>query len=44
MDAAIPVGRTGTPQDMADAILYIATASFMTGTCLLVDGGYTLKH
>ncbi|KAI6224317.1 hypothetical protein M3Y99_01408500 [Aphelenchoides fujianensis] len=44
MDAAIPVGRVGTPQDMADAILYIANAPFMTGTCLLLDGGFTLKH
>jgi NAD(P)-dependent dehydrogenase (short-subunit alcohol dehydrogenase family) len=38
---AIPLGRVGTPQDMADAILFLLSdrASFITGTELIVDGG-----
>jgi NAD(P)-dependent dehydrogenase (short-subunit alcohol dehydrogenase family) len=38
---AVPLGRVGTPQDMADAILFLLSdrASFITGTELLVDGG-----
>jgi NAD(P)-dependent dehydrogenase (short-subunit alcohol dehydrogenase family) len=39
--AAIPLGRVGTTQDMADACLFLLSdrASFITGTELLVDGG-----
>ena len=38
--AATPLGRLGTPQDVADAVLYLARASFLTGTVLRVDGGF----
>lgn len=37
-----PLGRAGTAEDMAKAIVFLADneqASFITGTCLLVDGG-----
>lgn len=36
-----PLGRVGTPEDIAEAILYLASArsSFVTGTCLVIDGG-----
>jgi pteridine reductase len=37
-----PLGRTGTPDDIADAVLYLATASFLTGHVLVLDGGRTL--
>jgi pteridine reductase len=36
------VGRIGTPDDIADAVLYLARASFVTGTSLVVDGGRLL--
>jgi pteridine reductase len=35
----IPLGRIGTPQDVAGAVLYLANAPFVTGSCLVVDGG-----
>lgn len=38
-----PVGRVGRPQDVADAILYLASAGFMTGQVLTLDGGMTRK-
>lgn len=40
-----PVGRVGTPQDIAKASLFLAAddASFITGTNLVVDGGMTVK-
>ena len=33
------LGRVGEPQDVLDAILYLATADYVTGTTLVVDGG-----
>ncbi|WP_414442804.1 SDR family oxidoreductase [Burkholderia sp. 22PA0106] len=39
--ATIPLGRLSTPQDIANAALYLASdeAEFITGVCLEVDGG-----
>lgn len=36
-----PIGRLGQPQDVAEAVLYLSSksASFITGSILLVDGG-----
>jgi NAD(P)-dependent dehydrogenase (short-subunit alcohol dehydrogenase family) len=36
-----PLGRVGTPEDIADAVLFLASdmARWITGTCLVVDGG-----
>ena len=41
----IPMGRLGIPREIADAILFLASdeASFVTGTELIVDGGYTAQ-
>jgi len=38
-----PAGRAGRPEDIADAVLYLATAGFVTGQVLVVDGGMTRK-
>ena len=41
----IPVGRAGTPEDMAGAALFLASdmASFIVGQTLVVDGGRLLE-
>lgn len=41
-----PAGRVGVPQDIAEAVLFLADgdkAGFITGTNLVVDGGMTVK-
>lgn len=37
------LGRVGSPDDVADAVLYLARASFVTGATLVVDGGRLLQ-
>lgn len=37
-----PTGRNGTPEDVAEAFLYLARASFVTGQNLAVNGGFVL--
>ena len=39
----IPLRRTGTPQDVAEAVRYLAGAEFVTGVVLPVDGGRRLN-
>lgn len=40
--AAIPLGRMGTPEEVAEAVAYLATASYVTGEVLRVDGGIAM--
>ena len=37
-----PVGRNGTPEDVAQAFIYLADAPFVTGQVLAVNGGYVI--
>jgi pteridine reductase len=39
----IPLGRTGTPADVAAAVRYLAGAQFVTGAILPIDGGRHLS-
>ena len=40
----IPLGRLGTPEDIANTVLFLASdrANFITGQTISVDGGYTM--
>lgn len=46
MEEAVPLGRLGTPRDVANAFLFLASdeASYITGTTIVVDGGQTLPE
>ena len=43
--ASIPLGRLGTPEDVAHAAVFLASpgAGFVTGHTILVDGGWTAR-
>jgi 3(or 17)beta-hydroxysteroid dehydrogenase len=44
VESGIPVGHMGEPEDIAYAALYLASdeSKYVTGSALIVDGGYTL--
>lgn len=37
--ASLPVGRVGTPEDVAEAYLYLMRGGYSTGSVVVVDGG-----
>ncbi|NUP12523.1 MAG: SDR family oxidoreductase [Polyangiaceae bacterium] len=39
-----PMGHIGEPEDVVDAVIYLASARFVTGVVLPVDGGMTTGH
>jgi 3-oxoacyl-[acyl-carrier protein] reductase len=41
MERSVPLGRLGTPRDVAHAVLFLASdeAAYITGTTIIVDGG-----
>jgi pteridine reductase len=41
--AETALGRVGSPDDVAEAVLYLARAGFVTGASLVVDGGRLLQ-
>lgn len=43
IEQAVPLGRFGTPEEIASAVVFLssARATFITGSCLTVDGGQT---
>src|ERR687891_2951455 len=46
MERAIPLGRLGTPRDVAHAVLFLASdeAAYITGTTIIIDGGQILPE
>jgi len=44
--AVVPMGRLGTPEDLAGPTVFLATddARYITGTCLVVDGGVLVQQ
>jgi 3-oxoacyl-[acyl-carrier protein] reductase len=46
MEDGVPLGRLGTPRDVANTALFLASddASYITGTTIIVDGGQTLPE
>ena len=46
MEDSVPLGRLGTPRDIANAFLFLASdeAAYITGTTIVVDGGQILPE
>ena len=46
MERSVPLGRLGTPRDVAHAVLFLASdeAAYVTGTTIVVDGGQILPE
>ena len=36
-----PIGRIGSPNEIADLVVYLATATYTTGHIHIIDGGWT---
>lgn len=45
IDAGVPMKRFGSPDEIADSVVFLSSlrASFITGSCLVVDGGQTVN-
>lgn len=45
VETAVPMARMGQPSEIADGVIYLAggRSSFVTGTALMVDGGFTQR-
>jgi NAD(P)-dependent dehydrogenase (short-subunit alcohol dehydrogenase family) len=45
LDNRHPIGHVGAPDDVAYGVLYLASdeSKFVTGTELVIDGGYTCQ-
>ncbi|MCW2992913.1 MAG: short-chain dehydrogenase/reductase [Conexibacter sp.] len=45
LNAGIPIGRIGVPEDIAEAVAYLVSgrASYVTGTNLVIDGGQQVR-
>jgi NAD(P)-dependent dehydrogenase (short-subunit alcohol dehydrogenase family) len=43
--ACHPIGRVGTPEDIANLVVFLSSdlAAFITGTCVVIDGGLLAK-
>lgn len=39
-----PLGRPGDPEDIAQAVMFLSQAPWITGTSLIVDGGLTIQQ
>ena len=46
MERAVPLGRLGTPRDVAHAVLFLASdeAAYVIGTTIVIDGGQILPE
>ena len=40
--SSIPLGRMGKPEEIAEAVAYLASAAYVTGAILCVDGGIAM--
>jgi 3-oxoacyl-[acyl-carrier protein] reductase len=42
----VPLGRWGQPSDVANLVAFLASdaSSYITGQCIVIDGGFTMRH
>ena len=42
LNEEIPMGRAGEPEEIASAVLFLASASYLTGQTIQIDGGFVV--
>ena len=42
--AAVPLGRVGTMDEVAQTVLFLMDDGFMTGSTIYPDGGFVMKR
>ena len=44
LESITPAGRFGQPEEIADAVMFLANSTFIYGQTIIIDGGWMCKN